>query len=65
MTAPPVPLRNAALMLAELKPFWLQQETEEEFSGMIQKMQDQVGKLQQKSLKQQSLDNFFVVVLRQ
>ena len=45
--------------------FWLQQETGEEFSGMIQKMQDQVENLQQKSLKQQTLDNIFVVVPRQ
>ena len=34
--APPVPLRNAASMLAELNPLWLQQETGEEFLGMIQ-----------------------------
>ena len=65
VAAPPVPLRNAASMLAELKTFWLQQETGEEFSGMIQKMQDQVGNLQQKTLKQQALDDFFVVVPRQ
>ena len=43
VAALPVPLRNAASMLAELETFWLQQETGEEFSGMIQKMQDQVG----------------------
>ena len=58
VAAPPVPLRNATSMLTKLKTFWLQQETGEEFSGMIQKMQDQVGNLQQKSLKQQTLDNF-------
>ena len=40
VTAPSVPLRNAASMLAELKTFWLQQMNGEEFSGMIQKMQD-------------------------
>ena len=42
VAAPPVPLRNAASMLAELKTFWLQQETGEEFSKMVQKMQDEV-----------------------
>ena len=45
VAAPPVALRNAASMLAELKAFWLQQATGDEFSGMIQKMQDQVGNL--------------------
>uniref|UniRef100_A0AAV1UFZ7 Uncharacterized protein n=1 Tax=Peronospora matthiolae TaxID=2874970 RepID=A0AAV1UFZ7_9STRA len=39
-------------MLAELKTFWSQQETGEEFSGTFQKVQDQVENLQQKSLKQ-------------
>ena len=32
VAASPVPLRNAASMLVELKFFWLQQETGEEFS---------------------------------
>ncbi|CAI5736119.1 unnamed protein product [Hyaloperonospora brassicae] len=35
--------------LQSSRTFWLQQETGEEFPGMIQKMQDQVGNLQQNS----------------
>ncbi|CAI5713877.1 unnamed protein product [Hyaloperonospora brassicae] len=64
VTAPPVSTRNAAPILVALKTFWLQQETGEEFSGTIQKMQDQVGNLRQKSSKQQTLDIFNEVVPR-